>query len=75
MASKSQDYQGRQKRVDIETADLVEVGLLYMNVYGVSATLSFFRCTPIRQKVYERVIFALRRNCRAGGRGRQKPDG
>lgn len=44
------------RRRDQVMADLVEVGLVYVDVFGRDRGLSFFRCTIVAPHVYQRVL-------------------
>lgn len=43
-------------RLDSSTADLVEVGLLFTDVFGRHQGEKFFRCTTVPPHVYRRVL-------------------
>jgi hypothetical protein len=44
------------RRLDKTTADLVEVGLLFVGVFGRDRGLSYFACTAVCPHVYRRVL-------------------
>jgi hypothetical protein len=44
------------RRHDQTTADLVEVGLLFVGVFGRDKGLAYFACTAIYPHVYQRVL-------------------
>jgi hypothetical protein len=47
---------GSDRRGDPVTADLVEVGLLFIRVFGRHKGRNFFRCTIVEPYVYQRVL-------------------
>jgi hypothetical protein len=49
------------RRKDWVMADLVDVGLLFMQVFGRERGLSFFRCTIVAPHVYQRVLLGTHR--------------
>jgi hypothetical protein len=44
------------RRKDQVMADLVEIGLLFTDVFGRERGASFFRCTIVAPHVYQRVL-------------------
>ena len=59
------------RRRDQVMADLVEVGLLFVRVYGHERGLGFFRCTIVAPHVYQRVLLGPHRQAQPQG----DPDG
>jgi hypothetical protein len=49
------------RRKDQVMADLVDVGLLFVDVFGRDRGLSFFRCTVVAPHVYQRVLLGAYR--------------
>jgi hypothetical protein len=49
------------RRKDQVMADLVDVGLLFVDVFGRERGLSFFRCTIVAPHVYQRVLLGTHR--------------
>jgi hypothetical protein len=49
------------RRKDWVMADLVDVGLLYVHVFGRDRGLSYFRCTVVAPHVYRRVLLGTHR--------------
>lgn len=45
-----------ERRTDQIMADVVEVGLLFVDVFGGNCGLSFFACTIVAPHVYHRVL-------------------
>jgi hypothetical protein len=56
LESEKKEHPGGSRRTDKATADLVDIGLLYMRVFGEDAARSIFMFSLIREKVYERVL-------------------
>jgi hypothetical protein len=52
------------RRADTLTADLVEIGLLFIKVFGLDRGQGFFRCTIVEAHVYRRVLLGPRRRRR-----------
>lgn len=52
----------RDRRKDRVMADLVDVGLLFVDVFGRERGLSFFRCTVVAPHVYQRVLLGTHRH-------------
>lgn len=53
------------RRKDQVMADLVEIGLLYVDVFGRERGLNFFRCTVVAPHVYRRVLLGTHRQAQA----------
>jgi len=49
------------RRKDQVMADLVDVGLLFVDVFGRDRGLSYFRCTVVAPHVYQRVLLGTHR--------------
>lgn len=49
------------RRRDRVMADLVEIGLLFTDVFGRERGVSFFRCTIVAPHVYQRVLLGAHR--------------
>jgi len=45
-----------ERRTDATTADVVQVGICYMRVFGRANAEAYFHCTEIEPAVYRRVI-------------------
>jgi hypothetical protein len=52
---------GHDRRQDPKTAALVEVGLLFVKVFGKHTGQRYFRCTVVAPHVYQRVLLGPRR--------------
>jgi hypothetical protein len=57
-----------ERRMDATTADLVQVGICFMRVFGSENAEAYFHCTDIEPAVYRRVI-AGRFRLTSSGRG------
>ena len=53
-----------ERRRDQVSADIVDVGLIYIAVFGPSHGLSYFKCTIVQPHVYCRVVLGERRSRR-----------
>jgi hypothetical protein len=49
------------RRKDRVMADLLDVGLLFVDVFGRDHGLSYFRCTVVAAHVYQRVLLGTHR--------------
>ena len=54
--ARNSPLQGAERRVDAVTADVVEVGLLYVDVFGRSNAEAYFAATDVAPAVYRRVV-------------------
>lgn len=45
-----------ERRMDATTADVVQVGIYFMRVFGRNNAEAYFHCTDIEPAVYRRVI-------------------
>mgnify|MGYP005809698321 CR=1 FL=1 len=54
--ARNSPLQGAERRVDAVTADVVEVGLLYVDVFGRSNAEAYFTATDVAPAVYRRVM-------------------
>ena len=57
-----------ERRMDSATADIVQVGVCFMRVFGRDNAEAYFHCTEIEPAVYRRVI-AGRFRAASTGRG------
>jgi hypothetical protein len=57
-----------ERRMDATTADMVQVGICFMHVFGRNNAEAYFHCTDIEPAVYRRVI-AGRFRLTSSGRG------
>jgi hypothetical protein len=55
------------RRTDRLTADLVDVGLTYTDVFGFDRGEDFFICTVVAPHIYRRVLLGPRRHRRHPG--------
>jgi hypothetical protein len=60
---------GVERRVDGATADVVEVGVLFMAVFGQANAEAFFHTADIEPVVYGRIVRGRFRRIARGGRG------
>jgi hypothetical protein len=60
---------GRERRVDGATADVVEVGVLFMAVFGRANAEAFFHTADIGPAVYGRIVRGRFRRIVRGARG------
>lgn len=58
---------GRERRVDAFTADVVQVGIVFMKVFGQDNAEAFFRTANIGPAVYRRIIAGRFRATVRGG--------
>jgi hypothetical protein len=61
------DGQAWFPREDTVTADLIDVGLLFVEVFGQHRGENFFRCTLVQPHVYRRVLLGPARKTTRGG--------
>lgn len=54
-------------REDAVTADLIDVGLLFVEVFGQHRGENFFKCTIVQPHVYRRVLLGPARKTARGG--------
>lgn len=59
-----------ERRRDEIMSDVVDIGVIFVDVFGPATGLTFFQCTIVAQHVYERVLLGPRRRVRQ----RRKPD-
>ena len=57
---------GVERRVDALTADFIQVGVVFMNVYGRANAEAFFLTADIDHAVYRRIIAGRFRRTRRG---------
>jgi hypothetical protein len=50
-----------ERREDMVTADIVDVGLLFARVFGRHHAENFFRCTVVTPHVYQRILLGQAR--------------
>lgn len=50
-----------ERRKDKAMADLVEVGLLFVQVFGRDKGFAYFQCTVVEPHVYRRVLLGRHR--------------
>lgn len=50
-----------ERRKDFATADFIQVGLIYIKIFGRAQGASFFRKSHIKQRTYRRIITGLHR--------------
>jgi hypothetical protein len=56
-----------ERRTDILTADIVQIGIYFLEVYGKCNAEAFFMGTDVPPTVYRRVIGGQFRTRKAGG--------
>jgi hypothetical protein len=56
-----------ERRTDILTADIVQIGIYFLEVYGKCNAEAFFMGTDVPPTVYRRVIGGKFRSRKAGG--------
>jgi len=50
-----------ERRIDTATADIIEVGLMFMKIFGRNKGRNYFVKTSIQPSTYDRVIVGLHR--------------
>jgi hypothetical protein len=56
-----------ERRTDMLTADIVQIGIYFLEVYGKCNAEAFFMGTDVPPTVYRRVIDGRFRNRKSGG--------
>ena len=60
----------KRPRRDLATADRIEVGLIYLDIFGPAATFEFFKLFQVSERTASRIIFCeQRRRRRRNGPG------
>lgn len=50
-----------ERRKDMATADFIQIGLMYMKIFGRSKGTNFFKKSQIKPRTYTRVVAGLHR--------------
>jgi hypothetical protein len=74
MSRQRANRHGPDRREDVVTADLVDIGLLFVRVFGRERGQVYFTCTVVDPHVYRRVLLGPHRQTqRRGGTGETVP--
>lgn len=50
-----------ERRKDLATADFIQIGLMYMKIFGRSKGANFFKKSHVKPRTYTRVVAGLHR--------------